>query len=47
MKFLELSHAEELKWRSLHAHDFTAVSYKFAKNEVMENDPNSLRSSAF
>jgi len=47
MKFLGLSHADELKWRSLQAHDFTTVSCEFAKNEVMENDPNGLRRSAF
>jgi len=47
MKFLELSHADELKWRSLQAYDFTTVSNEFTKNEVMENDPSGLRSSAF
>jgi hypothetical protein len=47
MKFLELSHADELKWRSQQLHDFTTVSYDFTKNEVMQNGPNGLRSSAF
>ena len=47
MNFLELLHADELKWRNQKVHDFTTVSYEFTKNEVMENGPNGLRSSAF
>jgi len=47
MKFLELSNADELKWRSQEAPDFTSFSCEFTKNEVRENGPNGLRSSAF